>query len=557
VSGFLRTKGICDAGSDAGSFVRAQNCAILLRVFIIERVKLSVPASTLEHKTMPAYDHYKPLRNYMSQFPVMESLGVMRAYFQHLQFNQPMPEFIETSRAFQLGRKRIEKGVVEWELDILTKELILNGGITGRYHLTEWNKLAKAVNLIKDLENTLYGEFREIMQPNILLDMYRMAHRQFPWQRAPDDRVLLRYFKIFGHPDFAPMLEATMHTTASELYTFGLALAGNYMNTFGFNSTGRIDIPNVRQSSWESFKNTFSSTLSQLKQELAAAQSYDQDYAYKVNPLRYKPLIRLELNGQEIVAAPIPTFLYHAFTDGIYYRLVNERGFSDAIGTSYAEYVGEVLNVSNVRQGYTVLPEEEYYIGKGRHDTVDWIVSDPSGDLFIECKAKRLRQESRVRIASRESLDSDLDKMSDAVVQVYETMNDALNGAYPNWHNRGLPIYPLIVTLEEWYLYGMYGDNIVPAIDKKAREKLTALNIDLALLDQHPYSICSVEDLELAIQIMERRSINEVMNERCRGDCKDWMFFGMLQTKFRDEFPFLRATLFPEEWARVNPLITR
>lgn len=506
---------------------------------------------------MSAYDLYKPLRNYLRQFPLMESLEVMRAYCQHLQFGQPMPQNIETGIQFQRGRNRIEKGIMEWELDILSKEIILNGGITGQYSLREWGRIAKAVNMLRELENDLHGQFREIMQPNILLETYRISHRQFPWQRRPDERVLVRYFKIFGHDDFAAMLENTMQTTASELYTFGLALIGNYMTYFGFNASGKIDIPNVRQSSWESFKENFASTLPRLKQEIAARQVVDQDYAYLVNPLRYKPLIWLEFNGQQNLVAPIPTFLYQAITEGVYYKLINERDFANTFGKAFARYVGEVLNVCNIRQNYTVLPEEEYHIGSKRHDTVDWIVSDASGDLFIECKAKKLRQESRVRIASRESLEGDLDIMSDAVAQVYTTMNDALNGAYPNWRNRGLPIYPIIVTLEEWYLYGMYGDKLLPVIDRKAREKLAAMNIDLSLLDQHPYSVISVNDLELAIQFIERCSINVIMNERCRGTCKDWMFYGFLQERFHKEFRHLKATLFPEEWARVNPLITR
>lgn len=510
-----------------------------------------------DSNTMPVYDLYKPLRNYMTQFPVMDSLEVMRAYFQHLQFGQPMPRNIETGFEFQRGQNRIEKGIVEWELDILTKELILNGGIVGRYSLREWSRLAKAVNMLRELENELHAEFREIMQPNILLEVYRISHRQFPWQKRPDGRVLLRYFKIFGHTDFAAMLENTMQITASELYTLGLGLVGNYMTTFGFNSAGRIDIPNVRQSSWESFKENFASTLPQLKQEIASTQNVDQDYAYKVNPLRYKPLLRLEFNGQQNLVAPIPTFLYQAITEGIYYKLINERDFANTFGKAFARYVGEVLNTCNIRQNYTVLPEEEYYIGTQRHDTVDWIVSDASGHLFIECKAKKLRQESRVRIASRESLEGDLDVMSDAVVQVYETMNDALNGAYPNWRDQNLPIYPIIVTLEEWYLYGMYGDKLLPVVDRKARTKLAALNIDLGLIDRHPYLILSVSDLELAIQVIERRSINVIMNERYRGECKDWMFYGFLQEKFHEEFQYLNATLFPEEWGRINPLINR
>jgi hypothetical protein len=379
---------------------------------------------------MTAYDLYKPLRNYMTQFPVMDSLEVIRAYCQNLQFSQPMPRNIQISREFQTGRNRIQKNIMEWELDILSKELILNGGTTGRYSLREANRIQKAVVMLRGLENDLHGEFREIMQPNILIEMYRVSHRQFPWQRRPDERYLIRWFKIFGHDDFASMLESTMQTTASELYTFGLALIGNYMTTFGFNATGRIDIPNVRQSSWEAFKENFASTLPQMKQDIAAIQTIDQDYAYLVNPLRYKPLLQLDFNGTHNLVAPIPTFLYHAMTEGVYYRLINEGDFANTFGKGYARYIGEVLNVCNIRQNYTVLPEEEYHIGTQRHDTVDWIVSDATGDLFIECKGKKLRQESRVRIATRGSLEGDLGVMSDAVVQVYETMNDALNGAY-------------------------------------------------------------------------------------------------------------------------------
>jgi len=34
----------------------------------------------------------------------------------------------------------------------------------------------------------------------------------------------------------------------------------------------------------------------------------------------------------------------------------------------------------------TVFPEHPYHVGKYRKDSVDWIVSDRTADLFIECK---------------------------------------------------------------------------------------------------------------------------------------------------------------------------
>src|ERR1035437_605945 len=116
---------------------------------------------------MSAYDLYKPLRNYVRHFPVMESLNVMRAYFQHLQFQQPMPNFIETHYTFKIGRNRNERGMFEWELDTLTKEIILNGGYEGEYHLASWAKFGKAVQMLRGLENDIYREFRHLMQPNV------------------------------------------------------------------------------------------------------------------------------------------------------------------------------------------------------------------------------------------------------------------------------------------------------------------------------------------------------------------------------------------------------
>src|SRR5258708_34305746 len=40
---------------------------------------------------MSVYDLYKPLRNYLRQFPLLDSLAVVHAYAQYLQFNRAFP----------------------------------------------------------------------------------------------------------------------------------------------------------------------------------------------------------------------------------------------------------------------------------------------------------------------------------------------------------------------------------------------------------------------------------------------------------------------------------
>ena len=128
---------------------------------------------------MSVYDSYKPLRNFLTRFPLLDSLEVMRAYFQFLQIDQPLPKNIQIDSSI-FHTNRYENGVYEWELDILTKEIIFNSSKTGDLSLRVWKNFAKANKLIKELENDIYVEYADIMKKDVLLNLYRIAHRQFP-----------------------------------------------------------------------------------------------------------------------------------------------------------------------------------------------------------------------------------------------------------------------------------------------------------------------------------------------------------------------------------------
>ena len=131
---------------------------------------------------MSVYDLYKPLRNHLRQFPLLESLGVVRAYVQHLQFKVPFPANIEVEQEFLRARHRHEKKVYEWELDILAREIVLNSPEHAEKTLRSWHEFAEAINKIKELENSITGAYPELHQKNILIELYRIGHRQFPWQ---------------------------------------------------------------------------------------------------------------------------------------------------------------------------------------------------------------------------------------------------------------------------------------------------------------------------------------------------------------------------------------
>ena len=182
------------------------------------------------------------------------------------------------------------------------------------------------------------------------------------------------------------------------------------------------------------------------------------------------PLVWVDLGGQRSVMAPIPTFLWWRFTEGVYYEIYSKPGFSDAFGRSYQAYVGEVIRRSNESQRFTIYPEAEYYVGKERRDSIDWIIEDATAMLFVESKTKRLRLEAKTALRSREALEREIDKLADFVVQVYKTVRDFCDDRYSQRkHHPGKTIFPVVVTLEEWYAFG---DMIQQEIQERVAVKL-------------------------------------------------------------------------------------
>lgn len=498
------------------------------------------------------YEFYKPLRNYLRQFSSIDSLYVIRAYILYLQLKQPFPSDIQANRYF-LRNYSTTRAVFEWELDLLAREIILNASETAKKTLRQWADFSSAINKIKDLENNISGIRTHIGQDNILLEIHRIAHRQFPWQRKDSNHAILRYFKIFSTEKFAPILRNSIGMSASEFYTIGLAFLATFIDKFEIELPVTIKIPNVSQENVDRFVRLFSATFSEIKENTKTIQSYSAEYAYTFNPLRKYPLIKLKNRAVDTVISPIPTFLFKGFTEGLYYEICSKEGFSDAMGESFQNYVGEVLTTANIGKKYSVYNETQYDSSEKNKHSIDWILSDSSANLFIECKSKKLRLESKIKISDSISLNEDLEKMSGFIVQAYKTVIEALEGRYAHWKPNDNPCYVLVVTLEDWYLFGA---ELLGAINAAVESKLVIENIDPKIIKEIPYTVCSCADLEIAARIIDLRTIDEVMKKKTKGDRSEWHFYTQLITDFSAEARALRSPLFPADWKKIHPALS-
>ncbi len=499
------------------------------------------------------FSAYKPLRNHLREVPLTRSIGVIRGYLQHLQFNEKLPTDIQVIPKFLSAKHKVEKGVYEWELEILAREIIINSPDSDYFafpkDLRRWDHFSGAVNKLKDLENEvakLYGK------ENVLLELFRLAHRQFPWQVRPNGIWINRYYKIFSHPQLDSILQRVIGLNAQELYTFGLALTGTYLNWFALHYPATIQIGNIDAKKFDLLLPHFATDMNTMRKLMTQSQQINDTYVYALNPLRKFPLIRMVFNGRDSLICPVPTYLFWRFTSGIYYDLCKEADFSAPFGESFQGYVGDVMKRATASaSSLTVLPEENFKDGKERKATVDWRLDAKDAALFVEVKTKRLRIEAKTELFNTDVLKEELGKVADMIVQIYSTIRDYRNGLYPNYkYDAKKQIFPLLLTLEDLYLFGPTIENELRAsIVKKFKER----NLDEAWLETMPYSVCCIEEFERMMQVIATVGIAPFVGKKVFDKEKSkWQFASFMNSDFAEEFSKTKD-LFPEVMQQINP----
>lgn len=500
------------------------------------------------------YYLYKPLRNYLRQLSLMDSLAVIRAYLQNLQFNQKFPNDVQVDGSFLYAKsqaERVKSGVYEWQLEMLVREIILNSVSENEANtLKNWVNFSMAINKLKDLENNISVHYADMFKDNILLELHRLSHRQFPWQVHPNLILITRYYKIFSHPQIDLIIQKHVGLTTKELYTIGLALTGVYIEYFALNYPPDLQIIGIDKKKLDSFLEHFSVDMHLMKNLINDSQSYDQDYAYTLNPIRIKPLIRTIYNGKDSIIAPVPTYLLKRFTEGVYYEILKDADFAHPFGESFQSYIGEVIKEANSNSRYEYFKEIEYLVGKAQKNSTDWIVTDENANIFIECKTKRLRAQAKVSLIGNSILEEDLSLMADFVVQVYATLADYRKGLYDGIENNEKISFPLVVTLEEWYAFG---DKIISQmLDDKIKEKLTEKSIDISIIEKEPYTICSTSDFEALMQVINLIDIKQFMAEKTSGEYRLWTLGSFMFNKYPKEYAGV-VDLFPNDYKEIHP----
>ena len=483
---------------------------------------------------------YRSIRSDARKLARRDSLEVIWAYSQFLQVNDfEIPRDIQVSQRFLDAHPK--QGILaEWSLEHLAREIIRCGDEVARdgKTLKTWDTLADIANALRDLELEIYKQL--VGAKYIQHEMMRIMHRQFVWQQQRFHwRWVIRYYKLFNTEALSAHAVEATGLTVDQIFLIGMCYLGHFGDQPRWLRRVPVDIPGLTAEHVELFLAFTSQKRSALAEKLRGEHVLDEDFPYRYSSFRAYPIVEYSNLGVDEIACPIPTLLFWRFTTGLYYSLRDQAGFPTPFGKSYERYVGEVLATRVTNPDMSVLPEAKYYVGRNRKDSVDWIVQEgAAAAIFIECKTMRLTWASKSGMANLDNLAQDIRKLAGAVVQAYKAIRDYRNGHYPHLaFDAARQIYPIVLTLEDWYCHGMY----LPALlDEAVRTTMRSVGLDLDWLTTMPYAVVSIDEFETAIGVTSAAGIVRFWSGKLDdADRRRWPY----RSYCGDDFPAETAAL--------------
>ena len=482
----------------------------------------------------------------MRQFSLVPGLLHIWRLSLHVLNQEPLP------LGYPMGMPRLDlrQFLYPWDLDILSRELVLNCGNRGSRSFGKWSDLAKAINMIRKLENIAFSE-TGAGQVDVMLEIHRMAHRQFPWQMNDGAAVMMRAFKIYGTEAVNKVVVQQLGMSMRDYMVLGMAITGNFNKQFDGISTQEYSVLGVIKEVSEKFFSRIVTTTSELRSATIMQQNYNNDWTYAWNPLESRPLVSFDTYHPERLICPIPWYLLRRTSGGVFYDLVNSASFSNPFGNAFEDYVGDIIAAACNPDHFTVLDEEPYMIGSRKMHGVDWTLSDSTGHIFIEAKTKRLKMTSKTR-SDPVTLDNDLKVMAQAVVQHYQNVDRCLQ-RLTRWKPNGLPHYLIILTLDDWYFFS---PRVQEMLKKHVLHLLDEAGIGREILDTTPYTIASASEFEIISQVINQIGIRPVMEAVITPERRGWTLLPIATNMFPEQLAKIDRLLFRAEFVQLWENIT-
>lgn len=249
-----------------------------------------------------------------------------------------------------------------------------------------------------------------------------------------------------------------------------------------------------------------------IKNRLKSEMVYDEDAFLFFGKGHIKTPI-IQYNSHLICL--YPGVLLKQATAGVYYTAEiwdNKFNLNNQFGKGFEKYIGIILNKLNKDEKYEITPEIKYH--KGINKTSDWIVTEDSSLIFIECKTKRQILETKLYSSGTDEDSGLRDYAANEISKIYRVYNDYRNNKISDLkYDSSKAFIPIIVFLEDGFYLDV--DKEIPA---KIKEILLSKDISPELVDEYPFHIFSASDFEYKLQIMFKMGFSTYFTKSSAGE---------------------------------------
>ncbi|WP_321916979.1 MULTISPECIES: hypothetical protein [unclassified Paraburkholderia] len=500
---------------------------------------------------MKIYDLYKPFRNELRRMALQPALANIW-WYQRLA--APSAQI-----SLPIG---INGSVLEfytWELHTLCREVLLNA-CGSENTLSTPNGMIRMINHIRRISEGI-SERTVNSGDDALNALHALAHQQARWQYSRDEARLFRAYHIYSDHELAPVFRQATGISVRDMFLLAIAMTEAGARRAGTNASQDYTAFGVSNEARDRFFRMTGTTLTTIRHRLENLQRDDEGWEFTWNALEATPFINLDDNRSPGFWCPLPQLLLRRVTEGLFYDLAHGATthrikYGNEYGRAFERYVGRVIAEVFDVAVFSISGEQPYKGKHGEKHGVDWIVSDSTGNLFLECKTRRMKQDAKETPAG-ESLDKSLDELAEAVVQLYANIDDAVKGL-SKWTPNGLAVYPMVVTYEDWYLLT---PQVVDKLNENVRVGLEKECLPKTLVETMPYFVTSINEFEMAAQDIAYLGIRRFCASGIAKEYRHFQLSALATTEFpteaRSHDPLLTnswAEIFPEmqEWASMS-----
>ncbi len=368
--------------------------------------------------------------------------------------------------------------------------------------LDHWDAVRQLVNLVHSIEDDESAV--TLNDTDILLEMYRVVQRQFPWQRGfATAQMLYRSLRIYRTPETSERFQADNGISLDDFVKLGF-LYWSTLRDFAFvNEDISYETFGVDVASRDRF-------LEHISDQPDIAAKYARQFrsrkfrmAHRPSRLRTHPMVCLENDHGKIVVAPLVDLVFLRVTQGLFFDFVKHDDLREIIADRFVSYCIELLHKGAC--AFRVRKEVRYRKSGNVVRSPDLFLADQGlVSAAIECKARRMSHQAQFGENPTEQARSGFAEIAKGMTQLWRYIADAEDGLLPREVTPNACTRLVLLTFDHWMETPI---QIQPAVTAMANE--IADEKGIAPQFRRPITFLTIQDLE---HIVERGSVDQILS---------------------------------------------